>query len=565
MERMKRITIRMQLIGIFSLAIAMLVALVGGIMYQFETATDNYKDMLSGTVERTITLQKSKSDFYAGLSSFRGFVGYGDEKFAADAMNEFSNSAKEVKAVATAATAPGIKREGEKLTALLASYMEEINTVINAKKRNDPLVTALLDSAKQKTAMIDSQFDAVSKAQETVLHERVQEQNEKQAVVFKLVIGASILGILLLVALIVWYSGVLARRLHNLGNEVKAVSELDLSTQDQKAVRNDEIGDMANAIIVMKNTLREIVGKVRQDADVLAASSEELTAAVEEQLHDSEIISRTISEISTGSSQNTSSITEISAVVEEVTAGAEEMSASALEVNRTTGNAVADAKEGMQLIGRVVAQNETIEKAMQEITTVSGFLTEGSARIQEIITVIGSIAGQTNLLALNAAIEAARAGEAGKGFAVVAEEVRKLAEQSAEATRHIGEIIKKMTGDVSYSVNLVKQANEEVAAGKVAAADAAAGFTTIVNQLEAAQSGISQIAYAVEETAKGMQSIVANVQNVSAVAEQTSAGTETVSSAAVQQNFKLQSVSASAEDLAKMAVELNQIISKFKV
>ncbi len=562
---MKRITIRMQLIGIFSLAIALLVALVSGIMYQFEAATDNYKDMLSGTVERTINLQKSKSDFHAGLSGLRGFLGYNDETLAVTAMDEFGKSVKQVKEFAAAATATGTKREGEKLATMLTSYIEEINAVISAKKRNDPSFMALLDSAKQKTAVIDSQFEAVAKAQDIVLHERVQEQNERQAVVFKLVIGFSILGILLLVALIVWYSRSLARRLHNLGNEVKAVSLLDLSTQDQKAVRNDEIGDMANAVITMKTALREIVGKVRQDADVLAASSEELTAAVEEQLQNSEIISRTISEISTGSGQNTSSITEISAVVEEVTAGAEEMSASAAEVNRTTGNAVEDAKEGMHLIGKVVSQNETIEKAMQEITTVSGFLAEGSARIQEIITVIGSIAGQTNLLALNAAIEAARAGEAGKGFAVVAEEVRKLAEQSAEATRHIGEIIKKMTGDVSYSVNLVKRANEEVAAGKVAAADAAEGFTTIVSKLEAAQSGIAQIASAVEETAHGMQSIVANVQSVSAVAEETSAGTETVAGAATQQNFKLQGVSASAEDLAKMAVELNQIISKFKV
>lgn len=562
---MKRITIRMQLIGIFSLAIVLLVVLVCGIMYQFETATDNYKDMLSGTVERTITVQKSKSDFHAGLSSVRGFLGYSDETLAIAAIDDFSKSVKAIKGFAAEATAPGVKREGEKLAELLASYTEEIKAVINAKKRNDPSFSALLDSAKQKTAIIDSQFEAVAKAQETVLHERVQEQNEKQAFVFKVVIGSCIVGILLLVALVVWYSRFLARRLHNLGNEIKAVSKLDLSTLDQRAVRDDEIGDMANAVITMKAALREIVGKVRNDADVLAASSEELTAAVEEQLQNSEVISRTINEISTGSSQNTSSITEISAVVEEVTAGAEEMSASAAEVNRTTGNAVEDAKAGMNLIGKVVTQNETIEKAMQEITTVSGFLAEGSARIQEIITVIGSIAGQTNLLALNAAIEAARAGEAGKGFAVVAEEVRKLAEQSAEATRHIGEIIKKMTGDVSHSVNLVKRANEEVAAGKIAAADAAEGFTTIVNKLEAAQSGMAQIANAVEETAHGMQAIVANVQSVSAVAEETSAGTETVSNAAAQQNFKLQGVSASAEDLAKMAVELNQIISKFKV
>jgi methyl-accepting chemotaxis protein len=147
----------------------------------------------------------------------------------------------------------------------------------------------------------------------------------------------------------------------------------------------------------------------------------------------------------------------------------------------------------------------------------------------------------------------------------VAEEVRKLAEQSADATRHIGEIIRKMTADIDFSVNVVGKANSEVEAGKVAAADTEKGFLDIVDKLGHVQEGMETITKAVEDTAKGMQSIVANVQNISAVAEETNASTQTVAAAAEEQNASLTEVAGSSEALAKLATELNEVIRKFRI
>jgi methyl-accepting chemotaxis protein len=322
---------------------------------------------------------------------------------------------------------------------------------------------------------------------------------------------------------------------------------------------------MAEAIISMKQSLRDVVGQVKNSAVALAASSEELTSTVEEQVRTSEVIAQTTGDIALGSAQNTNHIAEISAVIEEITAGAEQMSASAADVNSATQEAVADANQGMQLIRKVVSQNEIIEKSMKDITDVSTSLVRGSSEIQKIATVISNIAGQTNLLALNAAIEAARAGEAGRGFAVVAEEVRKLAEQCGEATKDIGEIIHKMTADIEFSVNVANKANSEVVAGKEVAANTEKGFETIVDKLGYVQSGMEQITHTVEETAKGMQTIVSNVQNISAVAQEASASTHTVASAAEEQNASLNEVTASAEALSKMAGSLNDTIKKFRV
>jgi methyl-accepting chemotaxis protein len=562
---MKRMTIGAQVSAIFGITIVFLAALIGMTIYQFQAAADAYQNMLAGPVQRTMAFQESRENYQKGIAEIRGFLGYGDERYAEASLNDLNHSLETAKKVTAASTSAKTRQEGEKLAAALAAYNEDIRRIIAMKRANDPGLNAFVATTRQKTELINTQFAAVFASQEAAMQELVNELNAKESLVMKIVVGASGVGIMAVIALLVWYSRNLAKRMNVLRSEVIAVSELDLTRKDVHATRNDEIGDIAEAVLVMKRSLREIVGQVRSSADTLAASSEELTSTVEEQLRTSEVIANTTGEIAAGASQNANNITEISAVIEEVTAGAEEMNASAATINHTTQQAVSDARQGMQLIKRVVAQNETIEKSMQDITEVANALVKGSTEIQEIVTVISSIAGQTNLLALNAAIEAARAGEAGKGFAVVAEEVRKLAEQSAEATRHIGEIIRKMTADIGFSVNVVGKANVEVEAGKAAAADTEQGFNDIVEKLGQVQDGMEQITKAVEETAKGMQSVVSNVQNISAVAQQTGASSQTMAAASEEQNASMNEVSGSAEALAKMATELNEAIRKFRV
>ena len=562
---MKRMPIGAQLGGMFSVALALLIVLLGVTIFQFKSTGDAYKQLLTGSVVRTFGLMKAQDDFHSGLANLRGYLGYGTEEYATGAITDYTSSLDGVKKFTDGVISADVRQEGEKLQVLMGSYVEDMKRLIAMKRANDPGVTAAINASRQKSELIDKQFENALNVQNSVRSKEIADLTAQEGLVSKIVSGLSAVIVLAVVALVIWYSRNLAKRISALRGELLAVSGLDLSTRDVHASRNDEIGDMAEAIITMKYALREVVGQVRNSADTLAASSEELTSTVEEQLRTSEIIANTTGDIAAGSVQNTNNITEISAVVEEVTAGAEEMNASAAEVNNTTRNAVADANQGMQLIHKVVSQNETIEKSMKDITDVASSLVKGSSEIQEIVTVISNIAGQTNLLALNAAIEAARAGEAGRGFAVVAEEVRKLAEQSAEATRHISEIIRKMTADIDFSVNVVTKANDEVAAGKVAAADTEKGFQAIVEKLGQVQAGMEQISHAVEETARGMQGVVENVQNISAVSEQTSASTQTVAAAAEEQNASLNEVTSSAESLSKMASDLNDVIRKFKV
>lgn len=557
-----------QLGFLMGIAIMLMTITVGILLYQIREISTDYQAMLSGAVPRTLALQEAQDDFHSSLSEARGYFAYNDEKYALNTLTLFDNSYKTVADIATKIedkTGAGNKQAAENLQKAMQSYGEGMKQVIELKKANNPTYTIKLTELRKTTDSINALFEKTMQAQDTALKKRVSSLNEKESTIFRIVLISSALGIIAIIVLLVWYSRNLSSRIKNLQNNILALSQLDLSQKDIHATRNDEIGDMAEELIKTKKALKDIVRLLRGNADTLAASSEELSSSVEEQLKVSESVAKNITEVASGADQNTTNITEISAVIQEVGASAEEISASAAHVNNVTQDTVGEANQGMQLIHKLVAQNNTIEESMLGITKVSASLVKGSDDIQQIVTTIRTIAGQTNLLALNAAIEAARAGEVGRGFAVVAEEVRKLAEQSADATNTIEEIIGKMTTDIQFSVNVVTKANAEVVAGKAATDETQHGFQAIIGKLSEVRSGIEQISKAVEETAHGMQSVINNVQNIGTVAEETSASTQTVAAAAEEQSASLHEVSASSESLAKMATELNEITTKFKL
>lgn len=561
----QRMPIGVQLGTLVGIALLLMVIIIGLTIRDFAESSTAYQAMLSGPVSRTMALQKAQNDFHEGLSNMRGYVAYNDQKYANEAVTFLNQSHEAIKTFTATTTAVESKQAGEKLQIALLDYTADIKQSIALKQANDPTYATVLSGTRQKTEFVNKLFTETMTAQDTALQQRIRQLNEKEALVFKIVLASALFVTLAIIAILVWYSRQLARRMGNLRGDILSLSKLDLSGKDVHPTRNDEIGDMAEALITMKHVLQDIVGSLKSDADTLAASSQQLSSSAEEQLKISESITKTIVNISAGAEQNIDHITEISAVIQEISAGAEEISASASHVNSVTQDAVGDANQGMQLIHKLVVQNNTIEKSMSDITQVSGSLVKGSDNIQEIVTTIRSIAGQTNLLALNAAIEAARAGEAGRGFSVVAEEVRKLAEQSAVATNHIEDIISKMTTDIQFAVDVVTKANVEVVAGKTATEETQRGFEAISNKLTQVKNGIEQISRAVEETAHGMQSVVNNVQNIGTAVEETSVSTQTVAASAEEQSASLHEVNLNAESLATMATDLNEITAKFKI
>jgi len=294
-------------------------------------------------------------------------------------------------------------------------------------------------------------------------------------------------------------------------------------TQAINIKAKDEIGQLAQALNQMREQLKGLIANIMGIAQSLAAHSEELAASTEEVSATIEEVAGTTSEVSNVSQQGT----------ENALAAAED-ARHVLTVAQKGNEAVADT---VAKINGIAAVTQQVNAAVQELGTIS-------KQIGDIINVITGIADQTNLLALNAAIEAARAGEQGRGFAVVAEEVRKLAEQSANAAKEIAGLITRVQSGVSQAVSAMDKGITEVQSG--------------VQVANTAGRSLQEIIEAVKHT-------VELIRDVAEGSKQTNEGTQQLTAATEQISSSIQEVAAAAAELSKMGEKLSESVTRFKV
>ena len=562
----QRMPIGLQLTGLVGSVIVLMIVLLSVVLYEFRTTSEDYQHLLSVTVKNSITLLEAEDDFHQGLSELRGYIITRDATRATDTENALKKADEQLGIFVDHAVNAEAKAFGEELRKALHNYTGHTKEIIALYERGD-LETATTSSTelRKKTGEIDALFDKAAQTQTAVQEQQLEKLNSNVDHIFMIVLTISIIGIIVIGAAAAWYARKLAGRLVKLRGEVGKLGKLDLSFQGTRALWNDEIGDMANELLDMKDALHHIVRSIQTEADNLSNASSDLSNSVQSQMQVSESIAHTITDVASDAVHNNTSIGEISSAIEQVSARTQEMSASGTRANQTASDAVDDANQGMKYIHQLVQQNDTVSNAMTEISRVSENLVTSSDAIKNVVTTIREIAGQTNLLALNAAIEAARAGEAGRGFAVVAEEVRKLAEQSSAATNEIEQTITQMIESIQVAAGAIESAEEKVTASKEVTVETEKSFDSIQKRLDEVRSSIEHISQAVDHTANDMQDVVGNVQSISTVAEKTGANAETVAAASEEQSASLHDVSASADSLAHTAAKLNDITSKFKL
>ena len=562
----QRMPIGLQLTGLVGSVIALMIVLLAVVLYEFKATSADYQHLLSVTVKNSITLLEAEDDFHQGLSELRGFIITRDPNRASDTENALKKADDLIGVFAEHAVNPEAKERGETLRKAVHDYTAHTKDIIALYERGDiAAATTASTELRKKTDEIDALFNKAAETQTSVQEQQLEKLNNNVDHIFIIVLVVSILGIIGIGAAATWYARRLASRLVKLRGEVGKLGKLDLSFQGARATWNDEIGDMANELLDMKDALHHIVRSIQTEADNLSNASSDLSNSVQSQMQVSESIAHTITDVASDAVHNNSSISEISNAIEQVSARTEEMSASGVHANQTASDAVDDANQGMKYIHELVQQNATVSDSMTEISRVSEKLVTGSDAIKNVVTTIREIAGQTNLLALNAAIEAARAGEAGRGFAVVAEEVRKLAEQSSAATNEIEQTIGQMIESIQFAAGAIANAEEKVEASREVTVATEKSFDSIQKRLDEVRNSIAHISQAVDHTAQDMQDVVGNAQNISAVAEKTGANAETVAAASEEQSASLHDVSDSAESLAQTAAKLNDITSKFRL
>ena len=375
-----------------------------------------------------------------------------------------------------------------------------------------------------------------------------------------------IVSIFILIGLIAAYFLVqlITRPLNHLVKVTESVSNGDL-TESFIVKNNDEIGKLGSSFNSMISSLKEVILQVREKAELLATSSQQLLASSELNSRATDQVAAAIQEVASGTEKQTSMVNETNCVIKEVSTEIEQVMRQSQTITETATNAASIVKNGRDRIHLSTKQMENIHETVNNLSLVIQKLEGRSNEINQIIDVISDIAGQTNLLALNAAIEAARAGEQGKGFAVVAAEVRKLAEQSSHSTENIRQLISSIQTDTNQAVLSMNKGTSEVEKGIDLVRDAGEAFLQIQQFVDHVTSEFQKVYISIQGTVDGTEQIVEIMSGIEEIATKTTSESHDVSTNTEEQSASMEEIAVSASSLADMAEELKDSIKKFNI
>jgi len=372
-----------------------------------------------------------------------------------------------------------------------------------------------------------------------------------------------LLGALLAGAVVIYFvTKAIMKPIRELKEKAMTISKGDL-TEQIVVNSNDEIGQLGQAFNEMQNSLRTLIQKVEINAELVAASAEELTSNVEQTGAATERVAISVQEVAGSADKQMNVIGKNVQSLAEVRQGVGHIANRSSSVADLTQHATLLAEDGGKAVQNTKEQMTTIYRSVSESNTTIQSLRERSHEISSILDVITGIAVQTNLLSLNAAIEAARAGEHGKGFAVVAGEVGKLAEQSQTSAKQIFEILKGIQHDTANTVHIMEQVTNEVQNGMNVSEEAIEKFKTIVTSMREISPQIEAISVTAHQMSEEVQEVSSAADQLALFAKENAATSEDVAASTEEQLASMEEISASARSLAKMAEELKELISTF--
>ena len=377
---------------------------------------------------------------------------------------------------------------------------------------------------------------------------------------------AIIMGISILISTVVciFVAKIFTRSINRLVLTTKSLAAGDLTT---KVVinSNDEFGQLGKSFNIATAQLNEVIRSVISATQEVNEFGAQVSAGSSETSLISKQIAMTIDELARGFQDQVNTINKTMATIVELDNLIQGITKKADSVKEASDNTVNAAQEGGGSVKLTISKMNEINDTVKQMSGVVTVLGHKSIKIGEFVHLISGIAGQTNLLALNAAIEAARAGDQGKGFAVVAEEVRKLAEQSASASKEISTLIVEIQDAVS---NLVK--SMEINLAKVSEGTKVIGvtedsFKKINDAAQIAAQMVGKISDATQDQAKNSKEVVEAMSTLVITAEEAAASTQEVAASVEEQTARLMQMETLAKELDNTTNNLGQKVMQFKI
>jgi methyl-accepting chemotaxis protein len=315
--------------------------------------------------------------------------------------------------------------------------------------------------------------------------------------------------------------------------------------------RGDEMGDLARGFHTMGANISSLLKNIKGNIQTLASSSTELSAISGQMATGTTDMSAKANTVAAAAEESSSNTNSVAASMEQATTNLASVASATEEMSATIGEIASNSEKARAISGEATEQAQAISAMMREL----GRAAQDIGKVTETIT---SISAQTNLLALNATIEAARAGAAGKGFAVVANEIKELAQQTAQATEDIKGKISEIQastggaiGDIEKIAGVIKQVGEIVSTIAAAIEEQSTVTRDVASNIAQASVGVKDSNQRIAQTATVSQSIAKDIAAVNVTVAEISHGG--------------QQVQSSATELSKLAEQLKGLVTQFKV
>jgi len=372
--------------------------------------------------------------------------------------------------------------------------------------------------------------------------------------------------LLIALALYNWYfARSITRPISRVVKTAEQISQGDVSQQLQVSGRTDEIGRLESAIAQMQGTLHGVIGTISQTSTTINQMSEQATAENANIVEVSGNMTHAINEMASGTQtvsddlQTTvSTITDMSTLFEQSEQRAQQALSQGQLADTTMGKSATIMQEQAESLATATLQNQELGRKL------AGFLQQ-TQQIEQMAQLVSSVSAQTNLLSLNAAIEAARAGEAGRGFAVVASEVKKLADETHQATRSIFSLVRSIRADGAILQEALLQSEKEQAHQVQNFAEVTAAFEEtrghVTDVTEAVQFMTTQLLQSKDQA----NQVVNQVSSVSGVMEELAAGNEEVAASMRDQQASFEQIHQLMLELEQTTTSLDQQTSQFKL